>query len=219
MASTIVTPQNFIPSEQLLYTKPKVNANNGKAIGILNKHTMKSFYMSTPLMLTWGVNERVDEDSGRVSYDMALQFQPEKHASIAKFLDAMKGLEEKVKNDCVKNSKAWFGKSNMSREVIDVLMYPILKYPRKKDGSGEPDMDRDPTLKLKIPYWEGKFNTELYDTNSKPIFNAETDMTGKNFENSKIAISAGANILVSGTTIFKDNEGDIKKNIETLKTN
>ena len=41
---------------------------------------------------------------------------------------------------------------------------------------------------------------------------------GINFENSKDAIKAGANILVSGTTIFKSNNGDIKKNIELLKS-
>ena len=40
---------------------------------------------------------------------------------------------------------------------------------------------------------------------------------GINFANSKEVISAGANILVSGTTIFKENNGNIKKNIETLK--
>ena len=40
---------------------------------------------------------------------------------------------------------------------------------------------------------------------------------GINFSNSKNVINAGANILVSGTTIFKENEGNIKKNIETLK--
>tara|TARA_B100000686_G_C16473996_1_gene803590 strand:- start:18 stop:677 length:660 start_codon:yes stop_codon:yes gene_type:complete len=41
---------------------------------------------------------------------------------------------------------------------------------------------------------------------------------GINFENSKKAIKAGVNILVSGTTIFKENEGDLKKNIQLLKT-
>ena len=41
---------------------------------------------------------------------------------------------------------------------------------------------------------------------------------GINFENSKSAIEAGANILVSGTTIFKSNDGDIKKNIDLLKS-
>ena len=40
---------------------------------------------------------------------------------------------------------------------------------------------------------------------------------GINFENYKMAIDAGANILVSGTTIFKSNNGDIKKNIESLR--
>ena len=40
---------------------------------------------------------------------------------------------------------------------------------------------------------------------------------GINFSNSKEVIKAGANILVSGTTIFKENNGDIKKNIEILK--
>ena len=48
-------------------------------------------------------------------------------------------------------------------------------------------------------------------------FDIEID-GGINFENSKIAIEAGANILVSGTTIFKSNNGDIKKNIDTLKS-
>ena len=48
-------------------------------------------------------------------------------------------------------------------------------------------------------------------------FDIEID-GGINFENSKTAIAAGANILVSGTTIFKSNNGDIKKNIELLKS-
>ena len=48
-------------------------------------------------------------------------------------------------------------------------------------------------------------------------FDIEID-GGINFQNSKIAIEAGANILVSGTTIFKSNNGDIKKNIDLLKS-
>ena len=48
-------------------------------------------------------------------------------------------------------------------------------------------------------------------------FDIEID-GGINFDNSRDAINAGANILVSGTTIFKSNNGDIKKNIELLKS-
>jgi len=48
-------------------------------------------------------------------------------------------------------------------------------------------------------------------------FDIEID-GGINFDNCKDAINAGANILVSGTTIFKSNNGDIKKNINLLKS-
>ena len=48
-------------------------------------------------------------------------------------------------------------------------------------------------------------------------FEIEVD-GGINFENNSDVINAGANILVSGTTIFKDNNGDIKKNIELLRS-
>ena len=48
-------------------------------------------------------------------------------------------------------------------------------------------------------------------------FDIEVD-GGIDFENNKLAIEAGANILVTGTTIFKNNDGDIKKNIDLLRT-
>ena len=41
---------------------------------------------------------------------------------------------------------------------------------------------------------------------------------GINFENSKLAKKNGANILVSGSTIFNENKGDLKKNIFTLRS-
>ena len=49
-------------------------------------------------------------------------------------------------------------------------------------------------------------------------FDIEVD-GGINFDNNKLVIDAGANILVSGTTVFENNNGDIKKNIDTLRLN
>jgi len=48
-------------------------------------------------------------------------------------------------------------------------------------------------------------------------FDIEVD-GGINFSNSKVVLEAGADILVSGTTVFKENDGDIKTNIEKLKS-
>ena len=60
---------------------------------------------------------------------------------------------------------------------------------------------------------------KLYEMKKEKKLNFDIEIDGGiNFENSKLAINAGANILVSGTTIFKSNNGDIKKNIELLKS-
>ena len=60
-------------------------------------------------------------------------------------------------------------------------------------------------------------NLKRIKDKKKLKFDIEVD-GGINFENNNMVINAGANILVSGTTIFKDNNGDIKKNIELLRT-
>ena len=60
---------------------------------------------------------------------------------------------------------------------------------------------------------------KLSDIKEKQKLNFDIEIDGGiNFDNSKTAIEAGANILVSGTTIFKSNNGDIKKNIELLRS-
>ena len=51
-------------------------------------------------------------------------------------------------------------------------------------------------------------------------FNVDIEIDGGiNFENCTLAKEAGANILVSGSTIFKENQGNLKKNIEILRKN
>ena len=60
---------------------------------------------------------------------------------------------------------------------------------------------------------------ELKKIREKESLNFDIEIDGGiNFDNSKEAIEAGANILVSGTTIFKSNDGDIKKNIDLLRS-
>ena len=59
----------------------------------------------------------------------------------------------------------------------------------------------------------------LYKIKKDNNYNFDIEVDGGiNFSNSSLVINAGANILVSGTTIFKENNGNLKKNIETLKT-
>ena len=59
---------------------------------------------------------------------------------------------------------------------------------------------------------------DLYELKKNKNYKYDIEVDGGiNFSNSKLVKNAGANIIVSGTTIFKENNGDIKKNIETLR--
>jgi hypothetical protein len=130
-------------------------------------------------MLTWGVQSFTDDKSGKVSYDLALQFPNEGFETPAtkKFLDNMSAFEKKIKEDAITNSKEWFSKPKMTSDAVDALWTPILKYPKNKDTL-EADTTRAPTIKVKLPFWEGTWkDLELYDTEMRLVFPDATNAT------------------------------------------
>ena len=173
MSSEMVIPgASFNSATDMKYTKPKVNSVGGRSVGIVNAKTSTVLNLSTPLMLTWGVQDFTDEKSGKVSYDLALQFPNEGFETPAtkKFLANIATFEKRIKEDAITNSKEWFSKPKMTSDAVDALWTPILKYPKNKDTL-EPDMTRAPTLKVKLPFWDGQWKElELYDVDMQPIF-------------------------------------------------
>lgn len=165
-SSDLITKAKNFDADKVVYRDPVTNKRGGKSMQL--GYNGKQIVLQIPLMMTWGVNERVDEQTGRVSYDMSLQFDSNK-PSHQLFLQNIKKLEEKIKDDAVKNASKWFGRKT-SREVVDALMYPILKYPKAKDGSGEYDYSRDPTFKVKLQFWEGVWRCELFNMERSPLY-------------------------------------------------
>ena len=169
MSTIIVNSKDFSPTENMLFTKPKANNSGGKSVGILNNRSKKSIMIQTPLMMNWGVNV-YDNANNSKSYDFTLQFPREEFANedTKNLLTMLMEFEEKVKLDAQKNSRDWFGKASMSAEVIEALWSPMLKYP-KDQNSGEPDKTRSPTLKIKLPVWEGEFKFDLFDVEQNAL--------------------------------------------------
>ena len=171
--ASIVSGVEFNAATDYVYTKVKANPNGRKQIGILNNQNKKSLYVSTPLMLTWGVNVYTDEKTGAItSYDMALQFPNDEYNNpdCVAFLKNMQALEQRVKTDAIANSKEWLNKNKLVPDAVDALWSPMLKYPKDK-ATDEADYSRPPTLKLKIPFWEGEFkNVELYNDKQEQVF-------------------------------------------------
>jgi len=166
--SDLITKSRDFDPSAVSYKEPRLNKRGGKNISVvLNGNPL---VIQFPLMFTWGVNERVDESSGRVSYDMNISFTSKDGGDpVGEFYHKLAELQEKVLSDAVANSKLWFGKAKMSKEVADAMMYPVLKFPKDKN-TGEPDESRPATVKLKLPYWDEKFNVELYDMKRAPLF-------------------------------------------------
>lgn len=200
MANTIVTPEQFAPAENIVYTKPKVNASGGKSVGIINSTTRRSLMVSTPLMLNWGVN--IYEKEGGNSYSISLQFQREEFASPQEkaFLEMLRAMETQIKEDAHKNSRDWFGKQ-ISKDGIDMIWNPILKYPKNKE-TGEADLERDPTLKVKLPFWEGEYKFELFDVNNEMLIPNSQEMGPEVFINKGSNIAC---ILQCGGLWFANN--------------
>ena len=165
---------NTFDLQNIQFGSPKVNASGGKNVPLYNSQVKKGLTLQSPLMLTWGVNEWTDDNSGRKTYDMALQFPTEEYANenTRKFLENMLSLESHIKEQAVEKSKDWFNKAKMSPEVVEALWTPMLRYPKNKE-TGEPDTSKMPTMKIKLPYYDGKFEFELYDNNGDNLFNAQ----------------------------------------------
>jgi hypothetical protein len=152
-------------------TAPKLNKSGGKSANLLYKPTKKSLYVNMQVpMLTWGANVFRDPQSGKETYDLAIQFprkdysSPETDILLAKF----QALETLIKAEAVKNCMAWFNKK-MTPELVDAAWTPMLKYSKDKE-TGEADMTKAPTLKIKLPQYDGKFNCEIYDPNGTMLY-------------------------------------------------
>ena len=81
-SSLFVPATSFNADTSLGFSAPKVNSAGGKAVNIMNTDTKKQLVLSTPLMLTWGLNEHKDETTGKCSYDLSLQFPSDNYPNI-----------------------------------------------------------------------------------------------------------------------------------------
>ena len=175
----ILSASTFNAAKDIGYTKPRLNKAGGKGVGIVNKASGRQLYLSMPLMLTWGVNRRVDEATGRVSFDMSLQFPNEEYATeqSTKVLNAIIAMEEQIKADAITYSKEWFNKAKLTDGQVDVLFNPMLYWSKDKD-TGERRSGTAPTLRVKLDYWDEAFKCEIYDVEQQSLYpNTDSSIT------------------------------------------
>ncbi len=163
------------------YSAPKANPAGGKVVNLYNKFAKESLTIAAPLMSSWGAQESKEVvgkgpdgkpiTKGTGKYTMSLQFAKGQYTTpdADAFLEQMKAVEAKIKQDAMTYSKDWFGKEIKSMDVMDEKMGPMLKYP-KKDGSEERDYDKSPSLTLKLPCWKDVWQTSVFDEDYNPLY-------------------------------------------------
>ena len=158
------------------FMAPKTNDKGGKAINIISKQTNRTLHISTPLMMTWGISDFVDEKGeSDGKYSISLNFPNEEYRSAQTdtFLQKLKDFENLILDEAVKNSDLWWGEE-MSREVCKHTFFPFLKYSKNKDTK-KIDHSKPPSIRGKVPYYNGKWGVEIYDTKSNMIFPCKND--------------------------------------------
>lgn len=158
------------------YLSPKVNDKGAKSIMLLSQQTNTLLYLTTPMMMTWGIADYVD-DTGKSDgkYSISLNFPNDEYKSAAtdEMLAKFKAFEEQILNDAVTNSEVWWGEK-MSKEVVKHTFFPFLKYPKNKDTK-KTDYTKPPSIRAKVPFYNGKWDVEIYNMASKKIFPDETN--------------------------------------------
>jgi len=130
-----------------------------------------------------------------------ITFHPEATENILETIDLIKSLDKKVGISLNPDTEITAAEEHLDK--IDLVLIMSV-YP----GFGGQKFINKVVKKVE--------DLDQIRKERKLNFKIEID-GGINFETSKIAVEAGVDILVSGTTVFKENNGDLKRNIKTLK--
>ena len=160
------------------YMNPRVSDRGLTTVSVISGQTSRSLYLSTPLIMTWGVSDYVDEKTGESDgkFKMSLAFPGAEYSNKNTdiFLEKLKAFEERVIDDAVVHSEAWFGVEK-SRELVKDAMFPFMKYPKDKITK-KTDYTRPPTLSLKVPCYQGQWqNIEIYNTQQELLFPSDNE--------------------------------------------
>lgn len=187
MASSkmVIFGKDFNPKKDMQIKEKSPNSSgNGHSAGIVNVNTSRSLFIQTPMMLTWGINEIRDKATKKLQgYSMSLQFPRDEDENndeeMQKFFESMLEFDELIKDEAIRNSMKWCKQKTLTKESVKMLYDPpVVKYSRYKEGhelEGEIDHSKKPTLRVKVPFYNNEFGTEIYDVKMKRLFPRNPD--------------------------------------------
>ena len=165
---------SFFPREislnDITFTEPKAFGETVAKI-VYVQHKGAEMQIQCPTMTTpFGLGKF--DDGNRVKYSLDMSFRDkEKNVKLETLHTFLNEFDKKVLEHAVENSKAWF-KKKMSREVLNELMTPSVKYPKDKE-TGEISTQYPATFKTKVVQYENRFTRPVFHMDTKQLLEGD----------------------------------------------
>lgn len=173
MASNNILRVSDVDIDSLTMGTPKSLDNGGKMISLMHKN--KPFIIQIPSMESpYGLSRYVSDRGGddKISLDLSFKNAPE-------LLEMFTKLDAKLISEGFKNGMPWFKKKFANEDVVEALYTHLVKHSKDKE-TGEITDKYPPTLKISVPYKEGKYLCEVYDNKKNSVPMEGLELKGAN---------------------------------------
>tara|TARA_B110000285_G_C15019421_1_gene560762 strand:- start:384 stop:1112 length:729 start_codon:yes stop_codon:yes gene_type:complete len=177
--NSVSLPKN-VSVDEITFSKAKPNKYGGKSVYINYKGkplTLQTPYMSTP----FGLSEFVNQETGQSKYSLDFSFRNmDESRSVEHFFDFLEKFDKRLVKTAAENCVPWFSNKDYNNEdILSALFSNQIRYSTDRE-TGELNHKYAPTFKLKIPFYNDKFNVEVYDSNNKPVHDDLVSVLPKN---------------------------------------
>jgi hypothetical protein len=170
--SLVILPEQF-QTDSIKYSDIKILSNGGKSVYV--SHGGNLLVMQTPKMsCPYGLS-KYEEPGKPPKYNLDLSFRNKEDSEALNNLYTMlEKFDEKLVNDASANALSWFKKKSVSKDALRELYTPMVKLARDKDTLEVSDK-YPPTFKVKIPYRDGVFQCDVYNSKREKLTNCNLE--------------------------------------------
>jgi hypothetical protein len=164
MAPNIVLARDF-SIDRVTFSDMKVLDNGGKIVYV--SYDRSPFFLQTPPMaVPFGLSKWDNDGKSPAKYSIDLSFKGmDSSKPLSAFHSALSTLDDKLIETGFDKQQSWFkGKRYGSREIVEALYTPMVKYAKDK-VTGERTDAYPPTVKVTVPHRDGSFTCDVFDAN------------------------------------------------------
>jgi hypothetical protein len=215
MATSNIIRASDLDVNKLTFSDVRTLDNGGKMVNI--SYQNQKFFLQLPtLVSSYGLSVWPNDKGGfdKMHLDLSMKGYDGTNPVVKTFFEKMVAFDDKLVDTCLNNSKTWLRKNVTSREVVQAVFTPLVKYSKDK-ATGEISTQYPPVVRLQIPRnRSGDVDVTVYDNNKQQV-----NFQDVNFKGAQVtAIVQVANVwIISGKFGVTIKVHQMKVNQQTSK--